>query len=107
MKENVIVFPSKFREDSKLSPEELSVKVKLLEEGMLAGVTKVYYADDYVPYSREKHLETVLKQLIHQHFSERELWWNYVMPNEYPLYEADKELWMQIYELIPEVVNAK
>ena len=60
-----------------------------------------------IEYSREKHLETVLKQLIHQHFSYRELWWNYTMPNEANLYVTDKELWMQIYELIPEVVDSK
>ena len=104
-KYNTLVFPSKFRDDSKLSPEELSVKVKLLEEGMLAGITKVCYADEYVPYSREKHLETVLKQLIHQHFHSRELEWSWI--EGITLAEKDKELWMQIYELIPEVVDTK
>lgn len=55
-------------------------------------------------YSREEHLQTVLKQLIHQHFFGYELEWRYT---DTSLYYRDKELWMQLCELIPEVISAK
>ena len=59
-------------------------------------------------YNREKHLEVVLKQLISKHFTHEELWWNYTDGVDGgSLKELDKELWMQLYDLIPEVVNAK
>jgi hypothetical protein len=59
-------------------------------------------------YNREKHLETVLKHIISKYF--------YSSTNDEPIptlidldgnnmYETDKELWMQLYGLIPEVVR--
>lgn len=56
-------------------------------------------------YSREKHLETVLKQLIHQHFFGFELEWWHI--DGVTLRSKDPELWMQLMELIPEVINGK
>ena len=61
-------------------------------------------------YSREKHLETVLKQIISQYF--------YIgdYDSEIPrlidldgenMYEYNKKLYMQLMELIPEVINGK
>lgn len=102
---NAIVLPDKFREDCNLSPEELSAKISLLEDALSLGITSITYKSEYVPYYREKHLETVLKQLIQTHFYSRDLEW--VWREGVTLLDKDKELWMQIYELIPEVVDSK
>lgn len=56
-------------------------------------------------YSREEHLETVLTQLIHQHFWGLELYRNY--SDSATLRNKDPELWIQLAELIPEVVHGK
>ena len=50
----------------------------------------------------------MLKHLISRHFTEEELWWNYTDGvDDGSLKALDNELWMQLCELIPEVVNAK
>lgn len=56
-------------------------------------------------YSREEHLQTVLKQLIYHHFYGFELEWIHV--GGVTLRSKDPELWMQLMELIPEVINGK
>ncbi len=58
-----------------------------------------------VKYSREKHLETVLRQLLSQHFYDIDLKWPYREGSS--IRSVDKELYMQIFELIPEVINSK
>lgn len=56
-------------------------------------------------YSREEHLETVLKQLIHQHFYSFELEWVHI--DGITLRNKDPELWAQLVELIPEAIHGK
>lgn len=56
-------------------------------------------------YSREEHLETVLKQIIGTHFYSKGLEWSW--QEGINLRSKDPELWMQLVELIPEVINAK
>lgn len=58
-----------------------------------------------IKYSREKHLETILKQLLVQHFHKRSLEWSYI--DGCSLVDIDRELYLQIMEVMPEVVNAK
>ena len=82
---------------------------------ILSGATDEVEKDGYIfflrdQYNREKHLETVLKDIISKYF--------YPSTNDEPIptlidldgnnmYETDNELWLQLCELIPEVVNAK
>lgn len=75
------------------------------DKPIVAGILKKM--GDYLmsKYDREKHLEVVLKQLIHKHFWGLELYWNY--SDATTLRSKDPELWMQLMELIPEVINAK
>jgi hypothetical protein len=61
-------------------------------------------------YNREKHLETVLKHIISKYFYQStndESKPSLIDLDGDNLYETDKELWMQLYELIPEAINAK
>lgn len=56
-------------------------------------------------YAREKHIESVLMKLIDKHFFSKDLEW--IWKEGYKLKEVDTELWVQIYELFPDVVNTK
>ena len=59
-------------------------------------------------YSRVQHLELVLEQLIHKHYESRELWCMYTVGADGgSLYELDEALWMQLYMLIPEVLDVR
>ena len=54
---------------------------------------------------REKQLETILKQLINTHFYGDELEWNWREGET--LFSRDKELWVQIYQQFPELIESK
>ena len=51
---------------------------------------------------REKNLETILKQLLTQHFWSTDLEWSHIEGNS--LKSLDIELYIQIAQEIPEVV---
>ncbi|QCQ61856.1 hypothetical protein Barba19A_gp016 [Rheinheimera phage vB_RspM_Barba19A] len=61
-------------------------------------------------YSREEHLETVLKQITSHYFyigdDDSEIPRLIDLDGE-NMYEYNKELYMQLMELIPEVINGK
>lgn len=54
---------------------------------------------------RERRALTVLMQLLWQHFSGKELEWSY--REGVSLLSKDRELYIQIAEILPEVLAAK
>lgn len=52
---------------------------------------------------REKNLESILKQLLTQHFFSVDLEWGY--PDSFSLKKADRELYIQILQEVPEVLG--
>lgn len=56
-------------------------------------------------YNREKHLETLFKQFLFKHFNSRDLWWNYSDLDDDCLRRLDKDLYMQIVDLFPDLLE--
>jgi len=55
--------------------------------------------------NREEQLQIVLTQLIHKHFFGDQLEWNH--RDGVTLFKIDKELYMQIFNLIPNTIKNK
>lgn len=105
-KQIALVLPDEWRDDHLVSPEVRMTKQNLIQQAETCGLgDNIVYKSEYTPCSREKHIESVLRKLIDKHFFSKDLEW--IWKEGYKLKEVDTELWVQIYELFPDVVNTK